>query len=158
MKFGTTSLSASCQWSALRKFFLKRVISMQFALGSNNSFKPSPLRGLGAKPVLLGRAGLTQALGRSQQVFRPRAFKSRSKPISCCWQRQQGHLPNDSFARHGHSSGVAQTRYPSTVVGVDRKQHRPALHSGQRSLSAVKSIAGQRPNNSFKPNPLRGSA
>ena len=28
----------------------------------NNSFKPSPLRGLGAKPVRLGRAGLTQAL------------------------------------------------------------------------------------------------
>ena len=32
-------------------------------LAPNNSFKPSPLRGLGAKPVLLGRAGLTQALG-----------------------------------------------------------------------------------------------
>ena len=30
---------------------------------SNNSFKPSPLRGLGAKPALLGRAGLTQVLG-----------------------------------------------------------------------------------------------
>ena len=33
----------------------------------NNSFKPSPLRGLGAKPVLLGRAGLTQALGLQEQ-------------------------------------------------------------------------------------------
>ena len=32
-------------------------------LGPNNSFKPSPLRGLGAKPVRLGRAVLTQALG-----------------------------------------------------------------------------------------------
>ena len=32
-------------------------------LAPNNSFKPSPLRGLGAKPVHLGRAGLTQALG-----------------------------------------------------------------------------------------------
>ena len=134
---------------------------------ANNSFKPTPLRGVvvtsshpsvPASATLPQRRGLIQALGRSQQVFRPRAFKSRSKPISCCWQRQQGHLPNDSFARHGHSSGVAQTRYPSTVVGVDRKQHRSALHSGQRSLSAVKSIAGQRPNNSFKPNPLRGSA
>ena len=30
---------------------------------ANNSFKPSPLRGLGAKPVRIGRAGLTQALG-----------------------------------------------------------------------------------------------
>ena len=30
------------------KFFRKKVISMLFAMGSNNSFKPSPLRGLGA--------------------------------------------------------------------------------------------------------------
>ena len=29
----------------------------------NNSFKPSPLRGSSKKPVLLGRAGLIQALG-----------------------------------------------------------------------------------------------
>ena len=93
-----------------------------FGLSPNNSFKPSPLRGLGAKPALLGRAVLTQALGRSQQVFRPRAFKSQSKPISVRRQRQQGHLPNDSPARHGHSSGVAQTRYPSTVVVVGRMQ------------------------------------
>ena len=33
------------------------------AWAPNNSFKPSPLRGLGAKPALLGRAVLTQALG-----------------------------------------------------------------------------------------------
>ncbi len=31
-------------------------------LRANNSFKPSPLRGLGAKPALLGRAVLIQAL------------------------------------------------------------------------------------------------
>ena len=36
-------------------------------LPPNNSFKPSPLRGLGAKPVRLGRAGLTQALGLQEQ-------------------------------------------------------------------------------------------
>ncbi len=42
------------------------------ASAPNNSFKPSPLRGLGAKPVLLGRAVLIQALaimGRSRQMW-----------------------------------------------------------------------------------------
>ena len=85
-----------------------------------------------------------------------KSFQAAIQPTSGRRQQRQGLLPIVSSALQGHSSGIAQTRYPSAVVGVDRKQHRPALHSGRQSLSAVKSIVGQRPNNSFKPRPLRG--
>ena len=94
---------------------------------ANNSFKPTPLRGVvvtsshpsvPASATLPQRRGLIQALGRSQQVFRPRAFKPRSVSIPGHRQQRQGLLPIVSSALQGHSSGIAQTRYPSTVVGV----------------------------------------
>jgi hypothetical protein len=72
----------------LHGFASRRPIALVLLLSSppgctvrpNISFKPSPLRGLGKKPALLGRAGLTQALGRIRQVGSTASLKGESVP------------------------------------------------------------------------------
>ena len=115
---------------------------------ANNSFKPTPLRGVvvtsshpsaPASATLPQRRGLIQALARRRNRFQQRAFlppKPKSFPV-----------PVSPALRH--ISDLIRLR-----AVTDFLASRYARPSTARCINSRL----QRANNSFKPNPLRGSA
>ena len=95
----------------------------------NNSFKPSPLRGLGAAFCGTQRAGLTQALAGPRVGFSTLSSvtKPRTKGISCAVYFCQEQLPS-SLAKAACRPGPSATRIGS---GCNRTK------SGQRLVSQL---------------------
>ena len=127
----------------------------------NNSFKPSPLRGLGAKPVRLGRAGLTQALG-VEMPFRSRARRKHLRARACS---SVSDLASCDRGIRSSPSGLSLRQVPAGRIARSCVHpHRPRpmlLRQAGRALRfrpcGNQVLSGNlAPNNSFKPSPLRG--
>ena len=137
-------------------------------LRPNNSFKPTPLRGIACVPALrlhafaaTARVGLTQALGvempfRSRtrrKHLRARACSSVSDLVSCdCGIRSS---PSGLSLRQVPAGRIARSCvHPHRPRPILLRQAGKALRfrpCGNQVLSG--NLA---PNNSFKPSPLRG--
>ena len=127
----------------------------------NNSFKPSPLRGLGAKPVRLGRAGLTQALG-VEMPFRSRARRKHLRARACS---NVSDLVSCDYGIRSPPSGLSPRQVPAgriTRSCVHPHRPRPILLRQAGKAQRFRPCGNQvlsgnlAPNNSFKPSPLRG--
>ena len=160
--------------------------------GSNNSFKPTPLRyanHMAEEACHVARStarrGLTLALGRchgSVLAAAPQAGCSPHRRISCLalrtrggWHRQQ-HLAHFGFGqaplrrKYDHpesascSLAVQVPGHAFLALGFDRGRHRPASPSCCSvrlrgwAVGSHSCQASRRPNDSFKPTPLRGAA
>ena len=122
----------------------------------NNSFKPSPLRGLGAGSydsaiaVAATLPGLTQALGWARKDLRQSAIRI-------------GNEPGFFFAFSAFCPARLVPTFGAGHVCSPQNAHRM---SGRRDLKFAlawsQMVASEsswpQPNNSFKPRPLRGSA
>ena len=130
-------------------------------LPPNNSFKPSPLRGLGAKPVRLGRAGLTQALG-VEMPFRSRARRKHLRARACS---SVSDLASCDRGIRSSPSGLSLRQVPAGRIArscVHPHRPRPILLRQAGKALRFRPCGNQvlsgnlAPNNSFKPSPLRG--
>ena len=125
------------------------------------SFKPSPLRGLGAKPVRLGRAGLTQALG-VEMPFRSRARRKHLRARACS---SVSDLVSCDYGIRSSPSGLSLRQVPAGRIArscVHPHRPRPILLRQAGKALRFRPCGNQvlsgnlAPNNSFKPSPLRG--
>ena len=127
-------------------------------LPPNNSLKPSPLRGLGpgrydrAIAKAAQRPGLAQALGRSERFNDSNLWSS-----SNCCRPHRYHFWQQNRSIQRRSSGFPSHAKPSCQSG--QMGNWASLHLVRRVYAShghTSIKVEQRPNNSFKPSPLRG--
>ena len=141
------------------------------SLQPNYSFKPSPLRGLGAVCGPRQRAGLTQALGLQEQSQRLPG-RSQSAVATCITHHasRNSHYAVSRSKAHLHRTAHSflfgtkiKVKIYSPQTSAEQEscpQRRPCptscYNSAVRHVCCAVQSKSHRPNNSFKPTPLRG--